>query len=184
LYGRVIIPESQRFSVVMLDNNKNEMIRFGDYGNGDETSSGGNILFAYPEYVWGVNRSVYVMDDCVKRIKLNYPVEWSRNQGLVTSLRAPSGAAVAEAITVYPQPASAGAALRITLGGSGPVEMGIYAPDGRLVRSFKTGAVNAGSHVFRWDGLSGQGERIGSGVYVVRMKLGNRILGRNMLVIR
>ncbi len=69
----------------------------------------------------------------------------------------------------------------VRVGGDSPVEVEIYALDGRLVRliseerSFSTGIYN-----IAWDGLDGVGQRVQPGVYVVRLSVDIDTEGANV----
>ena len=52
------------------------------------------------------------------------------------------------------------------------VEIGVYNVAGRLVKSLARGAMPAGRHTAAWDGTDGSGDRVPSGVYFVRVRLG------------
>ena len=53
-----------------------------------------------------------------------------------------------------------------------PVDIGVYNVAGRLVKSLARGAMPAGRHTAAWDGTDGSGDRVPSGVYFVRVRLG------------
>lgn len=63
-------------------------------------------------------------------------------------------------------------ALQYTLAADGPVELAVYDPKGRLIRSLAGGAQAAGSREISWDGRDGTGQPVGSGVYFARLRSG------------
>src|SRR5262249_3243762 len=66
-FGMIYLPDSFSSSVMVLDNNKNEILRMGEYGNPDQQGAGSSrpnpaIPLATPRYVTKVNNSVYISD--------------------------------------------------------------------------------------------------------------------------
>jgi hypothetical protein len=88
-FGMTYLPDALSFSVIILDANKNEILRFGDYGNPDQEGTGSrrpvpDIPLAWPMFVTKVNNSVYVSDPGNRRIvkvKLDYSKTWSSDSG-------------------------------------------------------------------------------------------------------
>ena len=64
-----------------------------------------------------------------------------------------------------PNPFSPETRIRFELPQGGEVELGIYSPDGRLVRTLVTGQRAAGRHTVRWDGLDDAQRKVSGGVY-------------------
>ena len=64
-----------------------------------------------------------------------------------------------------PNPFSPETRIAFELPQAGKVELGIYSPDGRLVRTLVTGEHAAGRHSIRWDGLNDAGRKVSGGVY-------------------
>jgi hypothetical protein len=58
------------------------------------------------------------------------------------------------------------------LGFAGPVRLRVYDVSGRLVRTLVDGPQGKGHHDIPWDGKSGEGRRVGAGVYFVRLEVG------------
>lgn len=88
--GMVYVPDALSFSVAVLDNNKNEILRFGEYGTGDETVAGNAksnqaIPFCKVGAVAKAGNSVYVSDQGsgrIVKVKLGYSVLWSSDSGV------------------------------------------------------------------------------------------------------
>jgi hypothetical protein len=189
LFGRVIVPEALQFEVSMLDNNKNPMLRFGDYGNPDQLGAGSArpdpaIPLCYPTLVCCVNRSIYVRDLIrIVKVKLSYPVEWSRNSGLVTGSEKLVSALGRNSVAVYPVPANPKVTVAVRLEKAGPVEVTIYTLTGRLVKDFGRSFMPAGVHAFQW-GPAARGRTFaGSGIYIARIKMDGKVFSRNILVL-
>jgi hypothetical protein len=70
---------------------------------------------------------------------------------------------------VAPNPFPDRTSLVFALARESPVDLSIYSIDGRLVRTLVRDVLPAGRHVLEWDRRSGQGDRVGSGLYIVRL---------------
>jgi phosphatidylserine/phosphatidylglycerophosphate/cardiolipin synthase-like enzyme len=84
----------------------------------------------------------------------------------------------------YPNPFNPGTSIQFQLPGAAEVNLAIYNISGRLVRTLVAGAMAAGSHTVRWEGDDSAGQPVSSGVYMVRIKSGNKIMTRKMMMIR
>lgn len=60
-------------------------------------------------------------------------------------------------------------------------ELSVYSQDGRLVRSLP---VRTGKMSVAWDGRDQDGAGVASGIYVVRLKVGNRVLFKKALMVK
>ncbi len=70
-----------------------------------------------------------------------------------------------------PNPTRGGAAFGFVLPSTAPVSIEVFDLAGRLVRSLAARSVlTAGPHTIAWDGRDGRGNRVGSGVYLVRAR--------------
>ena len=79
-----------------------------------------------------------------------------------------SAAALVKALHLFqnqPNPFSPETRITFELPQAGKVELGIYSPDGRLVRTLVSGERPAGRQEVRWDGLDDAGRKASSGVY-------------------
>jgi hypothetical protein len=52
---------------------------------------------------------------------------------------------------------------------AGPVELAVYDPQGRMIRSLVSGESPIGEHAFVWDGRDASGEPVAAGVYIVKL---------------
>jgi len=64
------------------------------------------------------------------------------------------------------------------------VKISVYNLSGQLVRTLFNGEQSAGRYTVSWDGANTFGERIASGVYLVRMEAGKFVATRKMVVVR
>jgi len=62
--------------------------------------------------------------------------------------------------------------IQFDLGREAEVNVDIYDPAGRRVRSIFTGKRDAGRHAFTWEGSDESGHRVASGIYFVRVRAG------------
>ncbi len=83
-----------------------------------------------------------------------------------------------------PNPFSTETTVSFTLPERGEVELAVYDVAGRRVATIFSGARGAGGHDVRWNGLDDNGQRVGAGVYFVRIQAGKQTLTRKMVVIR
>jgi len=84
----------------------------------------------------------------------------------------------------YPNPFNPETVIEYHLPQSGPVEMVIFNLLGQGVRVLVDEVKKSGSHQVRWDGTDGCGHRVTSGVYFYRLKAGEFIQTRKMLLLR
>ena len=83
-----------------------------------------------------------------------------------------------------PNPFNAGTNITFTLEARAPVKLDVYDIAGRRVRRLVNKPLEAGTRRAYWNGLNEHGVRVASGVYLVRLKAGSRVLTRRMVVLR
>jgi hypothetical protein len=90
----------------------------------------------------------------------------------------------------YPNPFNPSITLVLSLPESGTgfsgtaVTIGVYTPDGRLVRTLFSGDVNPGERRFVWDGKNAAGEEASSGVYFAVAKTEAGTLKTKLVLVR
>ncbi len=67
---------------------------------------------------------------------------------------------------------------------SGFVDLDIYNIRGQKVRKLMAKFVDAGEHRVIWDGRDDDGDKTGSGVFFGRLKFGDRIAIRKLLMLK
>src|SRR5262249_10914649 len=92
----------------------------------------------------------------------NQPVPMGSTVSVPTVL--PSVTALAR---VTPNPTQGDATLSFSLARRGPVDVSIYAANGRLVRNLFHGVREAGTWSLAWDGRDDRGAAVSGGVYFV-----------------
>lgn len=68
-----------------------------------------------------------------------------------------------------PNPVRESTRIAFTLPNAGPARLAVYDVAGRLVRTLADGGFAAGSQAVSWNGRAESGERLASGVYLVRL---------------
>lgn len=82
----------------------------------------------------------------------------------------------------FPNPASGPVTLSYSLPSAVRVQLSVYAPSGRLVRSLTDGAMPPGRHAVEWD-LADESDRpVGSGLYLVMLRAGEAVSRRAIVV--
>lgn len=67
---------------------------------------------------------------------------------------------------------------------TGRVEIRVYDVAGRRVRTLVSGEATAGSRQVAWDLRDGDGKRVSSGIYFVRMELGEKCAIHRIVVLK
>jgi hypothetical protein len=87
----------------------------------------------------------------------------------------------------YPNPFNPSTTIRYDIpdvSGTIPVKINVYDIRGRLVRKLVDQEKASGSYQAHWDGLNTRGEAASSGVYLYRLKAGEFISTKKMLLIQ
>jgi hypothetical protein len=84
----------------------------------------------------------------------------------------------------YPNPFAEQTAFAVELPEAAPVQVTVYDVTGREVATLVERDLQAGVHTVRWDGRSEQGQRLASGVYLVRLQAGTRTATQRITLVR
>ncbi len=85
----------------------------------------------------------------------------------------------------FPNPFNPETQIRFTLGAQENVKLVIYDIMGRQVRTLANGdSFNSGFHVVNWDGRDNVGEKVATGMYIYRIKAGDFIADKKMLLVK
>ena len=85
----------------------------------------------------------------------------------------------------FPNPFNPETQIRFSLGGQENVKLVIYNIMGRQVRTLVNGdSFNSGFHVVNWDGTDNAGQKVASGMYIYRIKAGDFIADKKMLLVK
>ncbi|MFH0778549.1 MAG: metallophosphoesterase [Candidatus Eisenbacteria bacterium] len=88
------------------------------------------------------------------------------------------------AASCYPNPFESATNIRFSLSQPAPVEVSVFGIDGRLVRLLERADLQAGSHVYEWNGLDGEGNPVSPGVYLCRVDAPGTRYSAKLLVLR
>jgi predicted extracellular nuclease len=85
----------------------------------------------------------------------------------------------------FPNPFNPETQIWFSLGGQENVKLDIYNIMGRQVRTLVNGdSFNSGFHVLNWDGTDNAGQKVASGMYIYRIKAGDFIADKKMLLVK
>ena len=85
----------------------------------------------------------------------------------------------------FPNPFNPETQVRFSIGNSELVKLVVYDMMGRQIRTLIAGeSFNSGFHAVNWNGLNDNGEKVPSGMYVYRIKAGDFIDFKKMLLVK
>ena len=84
----------------------------------------------------------------------------------------------------YPNPFNGNTAIRFTVAERGAVDLSLYSTTGQKVSSLVNGLYEPGTFTVRWRGRDDRGRAMASGVYLYRLRAGNRTETKRLLLIR
>jgi hypothetical protein len=83
-----------------------------------------------------------------------------------------------------PNPFNPRTTIKYSLARSGAVKILVYDVSGRLVRTLIDAKEEAGAHAAVWDGTNDRGEKAGSGVYWVQMRIADFVSNKKMVILK
>lgn len=95
-----------------------------------------------------------------------------------------SGVAQTRLEAAWPNPFNPSTRLRYEVAQTSHVQLDIVGVDGRRVRLLVAGVVTAGAHTVHWDGRDAGGREVASGVYVARLRGGDVVRTRRLVLLR
>ena len=84
----------------------------------------------------------------------------------------------------YPNPFNSNTVIRFALQHDNGVELSIHNLSGQKMVTLVQGFRHAGTYSLRWDGRNGQGQSQASGVYLLRLQVGNVVESRKLVLLR
>lgn len=84
----------------------------------------------------------------------------------------------------YPNPFNPSTSISFTIPKASEIELNIYNIKGQLVKTLAKGSYSAGKQSIEWSGTDNQGTKVSSGIYLYRLKTGNNVISRKMLMIK
>lgn len=183
-YSRIFIPNTFEFQVKVLDENKNELLKIGEYGNPDDPQGGETIRYAWPLYVQRAGNHVYVGDVQAQRISRSTLLfdSWATTSGLSGvdgDLSLDNGTLKKNPIPglrLAPNPFNPSTTLTMD-GKIGASELKVYDIRGMLVADLT-------SRIQRTNTLVWNAENLPAGVYMIRLTTANRSMTQKALLVR
>lgn len=175
-YGRLFVPNAVTCRVAVIDNEGNDIIRFGKYGNIDGPAGGATVSLNWPTSVAASEDFIYVADfanNRIARMRMNYEADNLPD----VSAAVPSGGGAKQAkaeISVAPNPFNPQGTVAVSLSVKSRVRVEVFSPAGRLVATLASDILPAGRHRFTWNGTDRAGSRAATGVYYIRLAAGQR----------
>ena len=146
-----------------------------EFGLGDATTVDSLIV------AWPSGQVDVITDLAVDQI-----IRVTEGQGHVTAVKEVVGAGPQrfELDQNYPNPFNSGTVIRFAVPTSGEVELAVYNLAGQKVVHLVQGLREAGQYVLRWDGRNGAGHELASGVYFYRLRAGDQVDTRKLLLLQ
>jgi hypothetical protein len=111
----------------------------------------------------------------------DYPVRIAPSLVKVDDERIPGGLWLAP---IVPNPARGGVMLRYSLPRDEQVSLAVYDLAGRRLAQLASGRMPAGEHTLNWNFLDEKGAPVSAGYYVVRLRVGDRVLTQRGIRVR
>jgi len=84
----------------------------------------------------------------------------------------------------YPNPFNSGTIIRFALPQEQEVDLAVFNMTGQKVATLAAGHRQAGTYAIRWDSRNDRGQALASGVYFYRLRVGDQIERRKLLLLR
>ncbi len=92
--------------------------------------------------------------------------------------------AIVQNLKSYPNPFNPNTNIVFQLNESSHTELAVFNTRGQKVKTLVNGFLSAGEHHRAWDGTSDQGRKMGSGLYIVRVKTSNGVSTCKILMLK
>jgi len=87
-------------------------------------------------------------------------------------------------LSAHPNPFNPQTTVTYELATAGVVSVRVYDVNGRLVRTLVNRSVSAGEHAVAWDGLNDRGQRVSSGVYLLRLQAPGQGITKKIVMVK
>jgi FtsP/CotA-like multicopper oxidase with cupredoxin domain len=134
-----------------------------------------------PGYVWHCHILDHEDNEMMRRMLVTRPTPAPAAVVAADSSPEPSHVELAG---VHPNPAVGSARIVFTLERSQDVELTVYDVTGRDVATLAQGRYAPGEHAATWDGRDRSGRQVGSGVYLYRLRTGERTQVQKLMFVR
>ena len=84
----------------------------------------------------------------------------------------------------YPNPFNNQTLIKFSLEKSSWIELRIIDTQGKIVNTITKGNYSKGIHLFKWDGRTGSGHDVASGMYLFQLKRGKGIITKRMMLVK
>ncbi|MDP6698881.1 MAG: T9SS type A sorting domain-containing protein, partial [Candidatus Latescibacteria bacterium] len=84
----------------------------------------------------------------------------------------------------FPNPFNSTTTIRYGLSQAAPVNLSVYNLAGQRVIQLGAGWRQAGNYTARWDGRTARGFALSTGVYIYRLRAGDHVESRKLLLLR
>ncbi len=83
---------------------------------------------------------------------------------------------------VQPNPFNPSVTIELQVPRTAVVRVDIHDVSGRLVRAATLGELAAGQHRHEWDGRDNRGQRVASGIYLAKIRIGDALVTRKLVL--
>ena len=104
--------------------------------------------------------------------------------GLITVGSLVMGATNFGIYNTVPNPTTGATIIAFAMPKTGVAKLEIYDASGKRVRTILDGEVSAGLNQATWDGRDGGGRNVPPGTYFARLRAGDRMQGRKIMMVR
>ncbi|MBU0743711.1 hypothetical protein KKG45_13740 [bacterium] len=133
-------------------------------------TSGGSPVYVIDLFTESISDTIYLPGTNTNTVAVMPRLIVSGVDDGIPPLTRPSLAAA-------PNPFNPRTTVSFELGAAGPVDLAVYDPDGRWVRTLVAGIQPPGIRTAVWDGRDHAGSRVASGTYVIRLRTGGSDVG-------
>jgi hypothetical protein len=182
-YGRIFIPDAFRMSVVVLDNSRNEVVRYNHKDWPLKDDNGKAVMpLGWPNAIEATDNGIFISDQindqvvCLalnveKKALVDVPV--SIEQGIGSTAR------LTALYRVHPNPVQSSASIRFHLPRRERVDLKIYDIRGKLVQTLLMKEMSKGMHTVKW-----QPGDMEAGVYMARLRTGQNVRTKRVFVLK
>ncbi|MBL8028831.1 MAG: hypothetical protein JNL74_20570, partial [Fibrobacteres bacterium] len=185
-YGRLFMSNGVTNSVTIADNEGNEIVRFGQYGNIDDPVTDTRISLSWPTSVAASEDYVYVTDNGnnrIARVKMTYEADNYPNLRKYTSVEN-SRVANSASVKISPNPFNPEASIKVSLPEKMRVRLEVFNVEGRIIKIIASDIFAKGDYRFVWNGTDMNNRVISSGTYYVRLTAGSKELFERITYLR
>ncbi len=131
--------------------------------------------------------SYFVMDEdgYLGRMDVEYAIDLvyanAAKTGVLGEASASNAPRVADA-RVQPNPFNPSVAIELQVPRTALVQVDIHDVAGRLVRAAMLGELAAGQHRHEWDGRDNRSQRVASGIYLAKIRIGDALVTRKLVL--